>query len=327
MDTLPITRISNIQPESPAERWLVDQLWAREAVGFIGGQPKSFKTWAALELAIAVASGKPCLGRFDVHKRGHVLLYAAEDSPAAIRSRVAAICRARGVDIERLAVGLITEPALRLDDPACRARIDATLEKVNPELLILDPLVRLHASDENSSAEVSSLLGFLRAMQRKHHVAIAIVHHVRKTAGSSPGQALRGSGDLYAWLDSALYLVRSKGRLMLAPQHRNRASPEPMCVELRTSPAHLAIVGDGPEGLQAAAAQALDARVVNTLNEQGALSRVHLRAALRVRNESLGAALARLEANGRIAQQGQRWLVPDSHPSDPRRTGTTSGRC
>lgn len=324
MDTLPITRISKIQPESPAQRWLVDKLWAREAVGFIGGQPKSFKTWAALELAISVASGKPCLGQFDVHKRGHVLLYAAEDSPAAIRGRVASICRARGVDIERLAVGLITEPSLRLDDAECRRRIDATLARVQPELLILDPLVRLHASDENSSAEISSLLGFLRSMQRKHHVAIAIVHHVRKTAGGTPGQALRGSGDLYAWLDSALYLVRSRGQLTLAPQHRNRPSPEPMRIELRTSPAHLAIVSDGHR--EQTRLEALDERLLETLAAQGAMSRVHLRAVLRVRNESLGAALSRLEATGRIAQQGQRWVVPDSRPSGASGTGTTRER-
>jgi hypothetical protein len=34
-------------------------------------------------------SGESCLGRFDVHPKGPVILYAAEDSPAAIRGRVA----------------------------------------------------------------------------------------------------------------------------------------------------------------------------------------------------------------------------------------------
>jgi hypothetical protein len=324
MDTLPITRIANIPPESPAERWLVDQLWAREAVGFIGGQPKSFKTWMALELGVAVASGKPCLGRFEVHQRGTVLLYAAEDSPAAIRERVAGIARARGVDLDHLGIGLIAEPMLRLDDPSCRARIDATLSKVRARLLILDPLVRLHTSDEDSSSEVSSLHGFLRAMQRKHHVAIAVVHHVRKTAGGSPGQALRGSGDLFAWLDSALYLVRIKGKLVLAPQHRNRPSADPMTIELRTEPTHLAILGDDPDS--DAPMRVVEERLLNALSERGPLARVHLRAALRVRNETLGRTLTRLEAEGRIAQQGQRWVIPDSHPSESRQTGTAHER-
>lgn len=311
MDTLPITRIANIVAESPAERWLVDKLWAREAVGFVAGHPKSLKTWMALELAVAVASGRPCLGRFDVHQRGPVLLYAAEDSPAAIRERVAGIARARGVDLDRLAVGLITQPALRLDNPTCRAMIDATLSKVPARLLILDPLVRLHSSDENSSSEISSLLGFLRTMQRKHHVAIAVVHHVRKAAGGSPGQALRGSGDLFAWLDSALYLVHRKGKLLLAPQHRNRPSADPMAIELRTGPTHLALIDDEDDD---APAGRFEARLLDALAEHGPRSRARLRAILRVRNETLGRALTRLEAQARIVQQGADWAIPDSRP-------------
>ncbi len=46
--------------------WLVDGLWGDGAVGVIGGAPKSCKTWLALEIAVAVASGRPCLDRFEV---------------------------------------------------------------------------------------------------------------------------------------------------------------------------------------------------------------------------------------------------------------------
>ena len=45
-----------------------------------------------------------------------------------------------------------------------------------PDLLILDPLVRLHAIDENAAGEIAALLGYLRLLQRKTGVAIALVH-------------------------------------------------------------------------------------------------------------------------------------------------------
>src|SRR5438034_8774608 len=60
--------------------WLIDQLWTAQAVGIIGGTPKSFKTWMALEMAVAVASGSACLATFAVPSPGPVLLYADRKS-------------------------------------------------------------------------------------------------------------------------------------------------------------------------------------------------------------------------------------------------------
>jgi hypothetical protein len=187
-------RVAHIKIVEDQDPWLIRGLWGREAVGFVGGTPKSLKTWMALEMCVAVASGSPCLGRFAVTQPGHVLLYAAEDAAEDIRHRVEGIARARRLDFERLAVGLITEPILRLDLPEHQLRLADTVAKIKPRLLVLDPLVRLHRGDENSASDVSGLLGFLRLLQREHHLAIVLVHHIRKANASQPGQALRGSG-------------------------------------------------------------------------------------------------------------------------------------
>src|SRR5204862_15615 len=80
-------------------------------------------------------------------------------------------------------------------------RLQDAVARVRPRLLLLDPLVRLHQLDENSSQEVSNLLGYLRALQREHDLAVALVHHTSKRAHARHGQALRGSGDLHAWTD------------------------------------------------------------------------------------------------------------------------------
>ncbi len=148
----PVVRLGHVEAKKEHTKWLIEGLWAEAAVGCIGGTPKSGKTWLALEMALAVASGRPCLGRYPVPQKGTVLLYAAEDRPQALRARAEELAKARGVPLDRLPVGLITEPALRLDVPGHQLRLAATVEKLRPRLLILDPLVRLHRSDENSSA-------------------------------------------------------------------------------------------------------------------------------------------------------------------------------
>lgn len=62
--------------EAPEERrWLVDELWGDEAVGIVGGEPKCGKSFLALDLAVAVASGVPCLRRFPVASPRRMLLY------------------------------------------------------------------------------------------------------------------------------------------------------------------------------------------------------------------------------------------------------------
>lgn len=312
-EPFPVVRVAHIETHHAEPAWLVESLWGEQAVGFVGGTPKSCKTWLALELALAVASGRPCLGHFRVTDPGHVLLYAAEDNAPNIRRRVAAIAQARGVDLERLAVGLITEPTLQLDRDCDQQRLAATLAKLKPRMLVLDPLVRLHSGDENSAADTSTLLAFLRGLQRQHQVAIVVVHHIRKAASAGqPGQALRGSGDLHAWSDSNLFLLHRSGRLELHAEHRNHPAPEPLAVELAAQPAHLVIQGV-TENTRPDDAQDLPRRILAAI-AQAPTTRTALRNHLRVRNETLGQIVARMEAEGLVRRVDGLLTVPRSPP-------------
>ncbi|PYT91745.1 MAG: hypothetical protein DMG41_01405 [Acidobacteria bacterium] len=90
----PVVRPADLStaPASSAP-WLIDQLWTAHAVGIIGGTPKSYKTWMALEMAVSVASGSACLTTFAVPSPGPVLLYAAEDSQATLRLRLESLAQ------------------------------------------------------------------------------------------------------------------------------------------------------------------------------------------------------------------------------------------
>lgn len=43
--SLPVTRAADLADVPLARRWLVDQLWADEAVGIVGGEPKCCKSF------------------------------------------------------------------------------------------------------------------------------------------------------------------------------------------------------------------------------------------------------------------------------------------
>jgi hypothetical protein len=305
-DTLPVVRAADLADAEPHRRWLVDSLWARAGVGIVGGAPKCCKSWLGLDLALSVASNTPSLGRFAVQDPGPALVYMAEDAPADVKQRLLGLSRGRGLDLARVPLDVVTAPSLRLDLDRDRLRVDRTLRQHRPRLLLLDPFVRLHRIDENSAAEVSALLAFLREMQREHDVAIVVVHHARKDAGRASGQALRGSGDFHAWTDSALYVRRNHDQLSVSVEHRAAPAPESFHVVLADEggDVRLELADAGTE----ATPDDLHERLLAELDASpDGLSRDSLRTALRVRNERLGVALAALEQGGLVRRDQRAW--------------------
>src|SRR5271156_807097 len=110
MSLLPVDPAYRLAERWEEHRWLVTGLWSEQAVGIVGGEPKCCKSFLALDLAVAVASGTPCLRRFSVPKPGRVLLYAAEDALHIVRSRLEGICAAAGIGLRDLDVHVITAP-------------------------------------------------------------------------------------------------------------------------------------------------------------------------------------------------------------------------
>lgn len=334
----PVARATDLQEPDPAGRWLVESLWARAGVGIIGGAPKCGKSWLGLDLALSVASGTPCLDTFPVAEKGSVLVYMAEDPAALVRQRLAGLCRHRSLDLAALPLGVITAATVRLDLPRDQRRLQETVRRHAPRLLLLDPFVRLHRINENQAGDVASVLGFLRELQRAHELAVAVVHHARKNGGSTGGQSLRGSGDFFAWVDTALSLRRHRQQLVLSAEHRAASAPEPLTLALLGTEAdmHLGLVD---RGLQhdahpaTAATDGLDSALLDALVHAGphGLSRTALRAILHVRNERMGDTLTRLAASGRIARQGDHWIrtpasVPVPATIDTRRNGNGNSR-
>jgi len=309
---LPIQQVSQIDRQATGPRWLVRHLWAHQAVGFIGGPPKCCKSWLGLDLAISIASGTACLGRFEVIHPGPTLVYLAEDALGHVRDRVTGICRHRGLDLKTLDLHVITADALRLDRTGDQQRLHEALIQHRPRLLLLDPLIRLHRLDENSSGEISGLLSFLRQLQREHGTAIALVHHMSKKARAQLGQALRGSSDLFAWADSNAYLVRHARRLTLSVEHRSAPSLDSVGVALLDDDPeapHLEITGDGPD--DDTPPQPLADAVLQALRQAHGvpLTRAALRQQLRVNNKRLGDALNHLEQRQLIRRSPQGWAL------------------
>jgi hypothetical protein len=303
---LTVVRAADVTaPDHHAPAWLVEHLWTSAAVGVVGGAPKSCKSWLALELAVAVASGRPCLGRFAIPSPGPVLLYAAEDAPLKIRERIEQLCQARGASFHSLELDLILEPALRIDRAEHVERLHATLHERRPRLLILDPYVRLQTADENNATEVAQILATLRELSRSFSLALLLVHHARKSPGSSAGQALRGSSDFHAWGDSNLYLRRRSEDLLLTVEHRAAAAPPTLALTLASDPLRLEIRSADS---QSSPHDSLEHRILGALHD-GPYRLEQLRAAVGARKQSVANTLKGLEASGLVVRRPEGWQL------------------
>lgn len=311
VDELSVAQAGALPVQPPDKAWLVRHLWSHLAVGLISGHPKIGKSWLGLDLAVSVASGTDCLGAFPVEAPGPVLVYLAEDSLPHVRERIASLCALRHLPIDRIPLHVITAACLRLDDPGDRDRLTATVARLAPRLLLLDPLVRLHSGDENDSRYIAQLLGFLRTLSRQHELAVAVVHHMSKKSSRHLGQSLRGSSDLWAWTDSACYLTRDRDQILLTLEHRSAPAPEPISLVLATgvdgATPHLRCASPEQRRLPADSLADRILRLLRAVTDP--VSGVALRRQLGVKNLLLGQALKALEEERVIERTPTGWRL------------------
>lgn len=314
---LPVQPAHQLPERTEAQRWLVTGLWLDLAVGLVGGEPKCCKSFLALDLAVAVASGTACLRHFPVPVPGSVLLYAAEDALHIVRRRLEGICAAAQVSLPELDIQVITAPTVRLDLPADRDRLEHTVEHLKPRLLVLDPFVRMHRIDENVSGEVAPLLAYLRELQRRNELSVVLVHHAKKGAGRiRAGQALRGSSEFHAWGDSNLYLRRLENDLTLTVEHRAAPSLPPVNLELvqRGEALALQLLTPAAEPVAPPLPTSVDERILSALRQcEQPVSTADLRERCSVRKATFYARLEDLTRAGRILRtpEGQYRLADE----------------
>jgi hypothetical protein len=197
--------------------WLVDGICTEQAVMVIGGEPKTAKTWAAIELAIAVATDTPAFGEFKVRneaKRG-AFLFLCEDGPRSVQRRLRSMITGRGPVLSGWGTRLKVKAlgSMHIDDADALARYVATVRAsgVVPALVVFDPLRDLHANNEDSSTEMVGVYKSLRALRTVLGCAVVFVHHSGKVTADSDkrrgGQRLRGSSALHGAVDAGLYLT------------------------------------------------------------------------------------------------------------------------
>lgn len=191
----------------PAPRFVVKGLLAK-GVTVLAGPPKVGKSWLALEIAIAVATGGKVLGAYDTGPGAAEVLYLAlEDTPRRLQSRLKQL-GARNV--ERL--HLRTEwPRVEQDGLLA---LDRFLGEHPPcALVIIDVLARMRTQREKHSDLYLHDYGEIAALKQitdTRGVALVLVHHLRKADAADPFDRISGSTGITGGADTNIVLTRDR---------------------------------------------------------------------------------------------------------------------
>jgi hypothetical protein len=184
-------------------RWLIQGLWPADAYGVLAAQEKAGKTWAALDLAISVATGTPWLDHFACPSPGPVLVFLGEGGERATVRRVEAIASSKGVDPDQLADQLrLCFRVPRLAAPGAGselAAIQAELAAHPAALVVLDPLYLAAAGASGSNLyDMGAVLQAIQGVCQHAGCALLVVTHWNKTGDGRGADRISGAGPA-AW--------------------------------------------------------------------------------------------------------------------------------
>lgn len=187
--------------DSDTDEYLIDRLWPVAAIGFIVGPPKSFKSFFALEMAFALATGKPFMGEFAIPSPRSVLFIQEESGRKAFQERIR---RAGGIYGQADNAYFISNRPYNLENTAGLVRLQEEIETHRPALVILDPLASFIRGDENRQQEMGAFVRTLRELRNKYETGFCIVHHSKK----GKADEFRGSSVFYAASEVTIKMSR-----------------------------------------------------------------------------------------------------------------------
>ena len=198
-------------PYSPVP-FLVDEL-IPEGLHILAGAPKIGKSLLALWLCLCVAQGQP-LWNFAV-TQGEVLYLSLEDSYRRIQSRLFDLTD----DAPQTLHFAILADTLK---HGLEQQIEQFLtEHPATRLVVIDTLQRVRGTgrDSNLYANDYQDIGLLKKFADKRHIAILLIHHLRKLHDDDPMNMISGSTGLSGAADSTFVLQKSSRLANIASLH------------------------------------------------------------------------------------------------------------
>jgi len=195
--------------KSNPTRWLVDEFWQLGKINGMAGFEKSGKSrlmnWLLVGMSKGLVLGLPAEPK-------KILYLCGEETVGTVNSRIARYAELQGIPNSQFDITFIEAAAMRLDHKSQREGLLEMLKDDDFEMLVIDPLRRVHAADENDNTTMAGIFNDFRKWSNSFGLTIVLVHHTAKigmdTDMTRMASWFRGATDLPAILDTAQYVDR-----------------------------------------------------------------------------------------------------------------------
>jgi hypothetical protein len=204
----------------PASEWIVPGLIS-SGLALLGGRPKKKKSWLALDLAVAGASGGLLMGALPV-TAGECLYLSLEDTAARLKERLKAV----GAD-----AGVVQRIQFRSEwprmDKAGGDQLKAWLRShPDTRLVVVDTLQHIKARPAGAAANAYEAdyeaMGHFKKIADEFGICVLLVHHTRKATAEDVFDELMGTTAMTGAPDTLLVIARGGGRSMGTLHARGR---------------------------------------------------------------------------------------------------------
>lgn len=198
-------------PRAP-ETWLIEPLIPAGGSVLLYGDPKVGKSYAALQLSLALESGREWFG-FPVQTNGKVV-YVQLDTPRSLWSQRLDTLKKDGLPVDSLSFAdRETLDCFPFDilNPEHYALLRGELQQLSPTpiAVIIDTLRESHSGDEDKSTAMQAVIAALQAAVAP--AALILIAHSRKTLGDQAPDLIndnRGSGYVAGRMDCIIRFSR-----------------------------------------------------------------------------------------------------------------------
>lgn len=195
---------------SPIEKpsFLVHRLIYDKGINLLVGDPKTFKTYVALDIVIGVITGTTTLGH-EVFKKGKVLLISTE---LDVRDRIISLINGRKLELDIFKDNLFMyDYNSSLDSfewNKDKNIFEDMIVKFRPDLVILDPISYIFDGDITNNDEVKQFFRELKEMINKYKFSVILTHHNNRMKNTNRNGKISGAAAFPRHSDSVIHLEK-----------------------------------------------------------------------------------------------------------------------
>jgi len=199
---MPIPAHAFINGKTPD--WIIKDLWPKAVLAMVYGASGSGKTFAVLDMALAVARG--------IEWRGHKVkqgpvVYVAAEGKEGLRKRLTAYAQHQGINLADVPLSVIPDSPnfLRDDDKDLASAIK---ECGGATVVVIDTLAQVTpGGNENSGEDMGKVLARCIRLHQSTGALVVLIHH----AGKEESRGARGWSGSHAAMDAVLEITRKDG--------------------------------------------------------------------------------------------------------------------